>query len=198
MRLTSFYESQKLKKITEQNNNAIHIDTGWGFRSRTSEQHDEFKEDFVNDSQYLEIRPLDKNNKKHKHRKHQRSVGQPPWTTVQLDELSGTAKEGSRPVKQKIEIEITHLQKAKDSPSNINKPTKKVASSTDGIASGQVGVAGTKPINIQTALSTQLEGNPNREPKIENKGGRTPVRGKATSTNTSVVANQNQSEDQQR
>ncbi|KAA6312483.1 MAG: hypothetical protein EZS28_055917, partial [Streblomastix strix] len=40
----------------------------------------------------------------------------------------------------------------------------------------QVGVAGTKPSNIQTALSTQLRGNPDREPKVEKKGGRTPVR----------------------
>ncbi|KAA6355462.1 MAG: hypothetical protein EZS28_049010, partial [Streblomastix strix] len=66
------------------------------------------------------------------------------------------------------------------------------------IASGQVGVPGTKPINIQTAYSTQLQQNPVREPKVEKKGGRTPVGSKATSTNTSVVANQNQSEDQQR
>ncbi|KAA6402573.1 MAG: hypothetical protein EZS28_001903 [Streblomastix strix] len=36
------------------------------------------------------------------------------------------------------------------------------------------------------------------EPKVEKKGGRTRARVKATSTNTSVVANQNQSEDQQR
>ncbi|KAA6369729.1 MAG: hypothetical protein EZS28_034742, partial [Streblomastix strix] len=72
------------------------------------------------------------------------------------------------------------------------------ASPTDSIVSGQVGVVGTKPINIQTTPSTELQGNPIREPKVEKKGGKTPVRGKATSTNTSVVANQNQSEDQQR
>ncbi|KAA6364722.1 MAG: hypothetical protein EZS28_039752, partial [Streblomastix strix] len=66
------------------------------------------------------------------------------------------------------------------------------------IVSGQVGVAGTKTTNIWTAPSTQLQGNPVREPKVEKKGGRTPVRSKVTSTNTSVIANQNQSEDQQR
>ncbi|KAA6359143.1 MAG: hypothetical protein EZS28_045330 [Streblomastix strix] len=55
MRLTSIFESQMQGKITEQNNNAIHIDTGWDFGSGTGEQQDEFQEDFVNDSQYLEI-----------------------------------------------------------------------------------------------------------------------------------------------
>ncbi|KAA6396260.1 MAG: hypothetical protein EZS28_008214 [Streblomastix strix] len=73
-----------------------------------------------------------------------------------------------------------------------------VASSINSIVSGQVGVAGTKPINIQKTPSTQLQGNPIREPKVEKKRGRTPVRGKATRANTSVVSNQNQSEDQQR
>ncbi|KAA6385093.1 MAG: hypothetical protein EZS28_019380 [Streblomastix strix] len=63
----------EIKRITEQNNNAIHIDTGWDFGSGTGEQQDEFQEDFVDESQYLEIRPLDKNNKKYKYRKHQRS-----------------------------------------------------------------------------------------------------------------------------
>ncbi|KAA6391068.1 MAG: hypothetical protein EZS28_013402 [Streblomastix strix] len=81
---------------------------------------------------------------------------------------------------------------------SINGNVRRVASSTDSIVSGQVGVAGTKTTNIQTAPSTQLQGNPVREPKVEKKGGRTPVRSKVTSTNTSVIANQNQSEDQQR
>ncbi|KAA6365936.1 MAG: hypothetical protein EZS28_038538 [Streblomastix strix] len=81
---------------------------------------------------------------------------------------------------------------------SINGNVRKVASPTDSIASGQAGVAGTKPINIQTVSSTQLQGNPVREPKVEKKGRKTPVGSKATSTNISVVVNQNQSEDQQR
>ncbi|KAA6363183.1 MAG: hypothetical protein EZS28_041289, partial [Streblomastix strix] len=48
--------------------------------------------------------------------------------------------------------------------------------STDSIVSGQIEVAGTKSINIQTAPSTELKGNPIREPKVEKKGGKTPVR----------------------
>ncbi|KAA6326947.1 MAG: hypothetical protein EZS28_053883 [Streblomastix strix] len=55
-----------------------------------------------------------------------------------------------------------------------------------------------KPMNIQTAPSTQFQGNPIREPKVEKKGRKTPVRGKVISTNTSIVANDNQIEDQQR
>ncbi|KAA6357373.1 MAG: hypothetical protein EZS28_047099, partial [Streblomastix strix] len=35
MRITSFYESQILRKITQQNDNAIHIDAGWDFGSGT-------------------------------------------------------------------------------------------------------------------------------------------------------------------
>ncbi|KAA6401479.1 MAG: putative reverse transcriptase [Streblomastix strix] len=61
-----------------------------------------------------------------------------------------------------------------------------VASSTDSIVSGQVGVAGTKPINIQTAHSTQLQGNPVREHKVEKKGGRTPVGMKTSSSDSQV------------
>ncbi|KAA6343374.1 MAG: hypothetical protein EZS28_052315, partial [Streblomastix strix] len=53
----------------------------------------------------------------------QLGVGQSPWTIVQLDQLSGTAREGPRPVKHKTEIETTHQQKAKDSFSNINNST---------------------------------------------------------------------------
>ncbi|KAA6373089.1 MAG: hypothetical protein EZS28_031384 [Streblomastix strix] len=114
----------EIKKKTELNNNAIHIFTCWDFGSGTGVQQDEFQEDFVDESYYLEIRPLDKNNKKHKRRKHQRSVGQSPWTIVQLDELFWTTKEGPRPVVHKMEIEITHQQKAMNSLSNINKPTE--------------------------------------------------------------------------
>ncbi|KAA6374188.1 MAG: hypothetical protein EZS28_030283, partial [Streblomastix strix] len=89
MSLTSFTEPQIQKKITEQNNNAIHIDMGWDFSIETSEQQDKFQEDFMDESQQLEIRQLDKNNKKLK------CVGQSSWTIVQLDELFGTAREGS-------------------------------------------------------------------------------------------------------
>ncbi|KAA6326400.1 MAG: hypothetical protein EZS28_053954, partial [Streblomastix strix] len=72
-RLPSFYESQIQRMITQLNNSAIHIDTGWDFGSGIGEQQDEFQEDFIDESQLLEIRPLDKSNKKHKYRKHQRS-----------------------------------------------------------------------------------------------------------------------------
>ncbi|KAA6380713.1 MAG: putative Transposon Ty3-I Gag-Pol polyprotein [Streblomastix strix] len=54
----------------------------------------------------------------------QLGVVQSPWTIVKLDELSGSACEGSRTVKQKTEIETTHQQKAQNSPSNINNSTK--------------------------------------------------------------------------
>ncbi|KAA6380750.1 MAG: hypothetical protein EZS28_023727 [Streblomastix strix] len=47
MRLTSFYESQIQRKITQQNNNAIHIDTGWDFGNGTGDQQDEYQEDFI-------------------------------------------------------------------------------------------------------------------------------------------------------
>ncbi|KAA6361258.1 MAG: hypothetical protein EZS28_043216 [Streblomastix strix] len=72
MRLTFFQESQIKRKITEQNNNAINIDTGWDLGSGTGEQQDEFQEDFIDEPQQLEIGLLNKKNKKHKPRKHQR------------------------------------------------------------------------------------------------------------------------------
>ncbi|KAA6387428.1 MAG: hypothetical protein EZS28_017044 [Streblomastix strix] len=81
---------------------------------------------------------------------------------------------------------------------STNGSGRRVASSTDSIISGQIKVICTKPINIQAAPSTQFQGNPVREPNVEKKGGRIPVGSKATNTNTSVVANQNQSKDQQR
>ncbi|KAA6396261.1 MAG: hypothetical protein EZS28_008215 [Streblomastix strix] len=59
--------------IAEQNSNAIHIDTGWDFGSGTGKQWDEFQEDFIDQIQYLEIRPLCKKIKKHNYRKYQRS-----------------------------------------------------------------------------------------------------------------------------
>ncbi|KAA6379244.1 MAG: hypothetical protein EZS28_025229 [Streblomastix strix] len=257
MGLTSFYETQIQRKITEQNNSAVHIDMGWDFGSGIGEQQEEFQEDFIDESQLLEIRPLGKNSKKRKYRKHQRSVGQSPWTIVWLDELSGTAREGpdqsntklrsrqptsrrqrivslaltapksqttpypnqnqssilnvdlmgiiTNPFSvpkgmqfQQIAGEAAQVQHALRETFLTNGSVRRVASSTDRIVSGQVGVAGTKSINIQTAPSTQLQGNPVREPKVEKKGGRTIVRNIDTSTNTSVVANQNQNEDQQR
>ncbi|KAA6384848.1 MAG: hypothetical protein EZS28_019629 [Streblomastix strix] len=60
MRLTSFYESQIQRKISELNNHAIHIDMGWDFGNGTGEYQDEFQEDFVNESQQIETRPLTK------------------------------------------------------------------------------------------------------------------------------------------
>ncbi|KAA6369168.1 MAG: hypothetical protein EZS28_035306 [Streblomastix strix] len=74
---------------------------------------------------------------------------------------------------------------------------RKVVSSKDCIVLGQIGDVGTKLINIQTVSSTQLQGNPIREPKVQKKGGKAPVRSNATSTNASVLATQNQNEDQQ-
>ncbi|KAA6393401.1 MAG: hypothetical protein EZS28_011071 [Streblomastix strix] len=94
--------------------------------------------------------------------------------------------------------ETAQVQHAPRNTFSTNGNIRKLAFPKDSIASGKVGVAGTRPINIQIAPSTQLQIDPIREPKDEKKGGRTPVRGKATSTNTSVVANQNQCEDQQR
>ncbi|KAA6398192.1 MAG: hypothetical protein EZS28_006285 [Streblomastix strix] len=220
MRLTPFYEAQIQRRITEQSKNAIHINAGRDFGSGTGEQQDEFQEDFLGEPQQLEIRILYKKNKKHNPKKHQSGVGQSPWTIVQLDELSGTAREGLRSVKHKTVIEITHQLMAKDIPKgmqhqqiageaaqlfhapgetfSINGNVKRVASSTDSIVSGQIGVAGTKPTNIQTASSTQFQGNPVRKPKMEKKGGWIPVGSNATSTNISVVANKNQIEDEQR
>ncbi|KAA6386486.1 MAG: hypothetical protein EZS28_017986 [Streblomastix strix] len=102
---------------------------------------------------------------------------------------------------------IQHQQIAGDAAQVLHAPrdtfstngnVRRAASSTDSVASGQVGVAGTKPINIQTAASTQIQVNFIHEPKIEKKGSKTTFRSKATSTNASVVANLNQSEDQLR
>ncbi|KAA6371055.1 MAG: hypothetical protein EZS28_033419 [Streblomastix strix] len=249
MRLTSFYESQKQRRIKEQNNNAIHIDAGWDFGSGTGEQQDEFQEDFIDEPQQLEIRLLNKKNKKRKKKKQQRSqkkqrniqaqtkfyyknqkFGQSPWAIVQLDELSETARESLRPVIHETGIQTTHrsilnvdlmvmitnpfsvpkrikhqqiaeeaaqVHHAPRETFSTNGNVRKVASSTDSIVSGQIGVAVTKPINIQTAPSTQFQENPIREPKVEKKGGKTPVKGKTTSTNSSVVANWSQREDLQ-
>ncbi|KAA6394109.1 MAG: hypothetical protein EZS28_010367 [Streblomastix strix] len=276
IRLTSFYEAQIQRRIIEQNNNAIHIDASWDFGSGTGEQQDEFQNDFIDESQLLEIRPLGKNNKKHKYRKRQRSqkkqrnnkaqtqwyynnqvldshygplFGQmnypgPPW---RAPDQSNTKLRSRQPTSRRqwivpptqttpqskttpypnqnqssilnadlmgiianpfsVPKGMQHQQIAGKAAQVFHEPretfssngsVRRGASSTYSIASGQVGVAGAKSINIQTAPSTQLQGNPVREPKVEKKGGRTPVRGKATSTNTSVVANQNQSQDQQR
>ncbi|KAA6377412.1 MAG: hypothetical protein EZS28_027063 [Streblomastix strix] len=65
MRLTTFYEFQIQRKIAEQHSNTFHIDTSWDFGSGTGVQQDEFQDDFKDETQQLEIRPLDKKNKKH-------------------------------------------------------------------------------------------------------------------------------------
>ncbi|KAA6404282.1 MAG: hypothetical protein EZS28_000191 [Streblomastix strix] len=247
IRLLSFYESQILRKITQKNNNPIHIDTGWDFGSGTGEQQDEFQEDFMNQSQLLEIRPLGKSSKKHNHLGPffgQMNYLGPPWRapdksniklrsrqptsrrqkTVSLTQTTPQSQTTPYPNQYQSSILNVDLMGIITNPFSIPKGMqhqqiageaaqvfqapgetfstdgnlRKVASSTDSIASGQVGVAGTESLYIQTIPSTQLQGNPDREPKVGKKGGRTPVGSKATSTNTSVVANQNQSEDQQR
>ncbi|KAA6396035.1 MAG: hypothetical protein EZS28_008437 [Streblomastix strix] len=243
MRLTSFYESQIQRNITEQNNNTIHIDTSWDFGSGTGEQLDKFQEDFMNKSKYLEIRPLDKNNKKLKYRKHYRSwkmqrnnQAQAQWyyNNQVLDSLLGplfsqtnhprqprkatkqshTKLRSRQPTNRKqwiarltqtnpwsqttpyqnqnqssilnVDIKgiitnlfsipkvIQHQQIAGEAALgshapresfSINGNVRRVTSSTDCKASGQVGVAGTKLINIQKTPSTQLQGNPIRESK---------------------------------
>ncbi|KAA6388976.1 MAG: hypothetical protein EZS28_015495, partial [Streblomastix strix] len=247
MRLMSFYEFQIQRKITQQNDNAIQIDTGWDFGSGTGEQQDEFQEDFMDESQLLEIRPLGKNSKKYNHLGPLFSQMNYPGPPGRAPDQTNTKLRSRQPTSRRQKIvsltQTTPQSKTTPYPNqnqssilnvdlmgiitnpfsvpkkmqhqliageeaqvfhaprgtfSINESVERVASSTDSIASGQVGVAGTKPTNIQTAPSTQLQGNPVREPKVGKKGGRTPVGSKATSTNTSVVANWNQSEDQQR
>ncbi|KAA6393726.1 MAG: hypothetical protein EZS28_010749 [Streblomastix strix] len=99
---------------------------------------------------------------------------------------------------QQIAGEAAQVFHAPGDTFSINGNVSWVSSSTDSIVSDQVGVARTKSLYIQTAPSIQLQENPVRKPKVGKKGGRTPVGSKPTSTNTSVIANQNQSEDQQR
>ncbi|KAA6360315.1 MAG: hypothetical protein EZS28_044159 [Streblomastix strix] len=99
---------------------------------------------------------------------------------------------------QQIAGEAAQVFHAPGETFSTNGNVRRIASSTDSIVSGQVRFTGTKAINIQTAPSTQFQYNPVDEHKVEKKEGRTHVRGKATSTNSSVVANQNQNEDQQR
>ncbi|KAA6362120.1 MAG: hypothetical protein EZS28_042355 [Streblomastix strix] len=276
MRLTSFYEARMQGKITEQNNNAVHIVTGWDFVTGIGEQQEEFQEDLIDESQLLEIGPLGKYSKEQKFRKHLRSQkkqrnnqAQTQWhyNNQVLDSHLGPSfgqmnypgPPGRAPdqsntklrSRQSISRRQRIVSQAQTTPQSLTTPypnqnqssiltvdlmgiitnsfsvpkrmqhqqvageaalylhapretfstngnVRKVTSSTASIVSGQVRVACTKPINIQTEPSTQLQGNLVREPKVEKKGGRTPVGSKATSTNTSVVANQNQSEDQQR
>ncbi|KAA6392373.1 MAG: hypothetical protein EZS28_012100 [Streblomastix strix] len=275
MRLTSFYESQIQSKIAEWNISIVNIDTGWDYSSGSCEQQDEFQEDFVDESQFFEIRPLGKNDKKHKHRKHQRSQEKkrnnqtqtqwyynnqvldsrlgPLFSQMNYPGPLGRAPDQSyiklslkQPTSRRQRIapltqtntqsqttpypnqnqssilnvdlmgmiinpfsvpngmqhqQIAGAAKVNHAPRETfptNGNVRKVVSSTDSIVSGQVGVARTKTINIQTTSFTQLQGNTLGKPKVEKKGGRKPVRGKATSTNTSVVANQNKIEDQQR
>ncbi|KAA6397541.1 MAG: hypothetical protein EZS28_006933 [Streblomastix strix] len=276
MRRTSFYESQIQRKITEQNNNAIHIETGWDIGSAIGELQDEIKEDFLNESQYQQIRPLDKNCKKQKHMKHQRSqkkqrnnqaqiqfqnnnqalnshLGQLlsqksyPGRPGRAPDQSHTKLRSRQPTSRRqriapltqinpqsqntpnpnqnyssnLNVELTrkfinpfsvpkgikHQQIAGDAaqthhasretfPTNGN--VRNEAPSKDSIVLGQEGVAGTKPINNQTVTSPQFQGNLICEPKVEKKIGKAHVRSKITSTNTSVVANQNQNEYQLR
>ncbi|KAA6374111.1 MAG: hypothetical protein EZS28_030361 [Streblomastix strix] len=262
MRLKSFSEPQIQRKITEQNNNAIQIDTGWDFGSGTGEQQDKFQEHLVDESQYLEIRPLNKDDKKNKHRKHwgsqkkqrnHQAQTQRYYNNQMLDshlgplfsqmnysgppgrapDQSNTKLRSRQPTcrRQKMVLQtyttpqsqitpypnwnqssilnvdimgifinsfpvpkgMQHQQIAGEVAQVHNSPREtfstngngiKVTSSKDSIVSGQVGVAGTKPINTQTAPSTELHGNTICEPKIEKKGGRTPARDKSTSTNT--------------
>ncbi|KAA6375719.1 MAG: hypothetical protein EZS28_028755 [Streblomastix strix] len=276
MRLTPFNESQIQRRIIEQNNNAIHIDIGWDFGNGTGEQQDKFQEYFLGEPYLLEIILLNKKNKKHKPRKHQRGWNKQrniqaqtqfyynnqvfdnrlgplfsqmnyPGPPGRASDQSNTKLRSRQPTSRRQWVvsstqtnpqsqitpypswnqssilnvdllgiftnpfsvpkgiqhqqnagEAAYVQHAPRETFSTNGNVRKVASSTDSIVSGQVGVAGTEPINIQTAPSTQLQGNPIRESKGEKKGGYTPVRSKATSTNTSVVANQNQIEDQQR
>ncbi|KAA6373088.1 MAG: hypothetical protein EZS28_031383 [Streblomastix strix] len=79
---------------------------------------------------------------------------------------------------QQIAGEAAQIHYAPRETFSINGTVRKVASSTDSIVSGQERVTGIKQINIQTSPSIQLQGNPIREPKVEKKGGKTPVRGK--------------------
>ncbi|KAA6369975.1 MAG: hypothetical protein EZS28_034498 [Streblomastix strix] len=119
----------------------------------------------------------------------------PPTQTNPQSQITPYSNQNQRSFLNKKTAQVQHAPRETFS---TNGNIRKVASSTDSIVSGQVGVAGTKTTNIQNTFSTQPQRNCIREPDVEKKGGRTPVRGKATSTNTSVVANQNQIEDQQR
>ncbi|KAA6400293.1 MAG: hypothetical protein EZS28_004180 [Streblomastix strix] len=217
MRLTSFYESQLQSKIAEQNSNLSHIDTGWDFGSGTGEQQDEFKEDFVDKSHWM---ATDQSNRKLRSRlptsKRQRIApltqtnphsqttpypNQNQSSILNVDLMRIISNPFSVPngiQHQQIVGKAAKVYHAPRVTFSTNGNVRKLESSTNSIVSGQVGVAKTKPTNIQTALSTQLQRNPIRELKVEKKESMTPVRGVATSTNTSVIANQNQSEDLQR
>ncbi|KAA6402493.1 MAG: hypothetical protein EZS28_001974 [Streblomastix strix] len=105
MRLTSFYESQILRKITQQN------------KKRNSHIHRMQQETQVQKT-LEELEKAEKHSSLNLMVIQQLGVGQSPWTIVWLDELSRTARENPRPVKHKTEIETTHQQKAKDSFSN--------------------------------------------------------------------------------
>ncbi|KAA6365491.1 MAG: hypothetical protein EZS28_038981, partial [Streblomastix strix] len=247
MRLTPFYEAQVQRRITEQSTNAIHINAGWDFGSGTDEQQDEFQEDFLSEFQQLEIRILNMKNKKHKPRKHQRSLKklksiqeqtQLYYNNQVLDnhlgplfsqmnypgpqgmgpDQSNTKLRSRQPTSrrkwivsptqtnsqsqitpnsnqnqslilnidligiitnpfsvpkgiqhQKIAGEAAQVQHALRETFSTNGNVRKVASPQDSIVSGQVGVAGTRPINIRTASSTKLQGNPIHEPQVANK-----------------------------
>ncbi|KAA6403396.1 MAG: hypothetical protein EZS28_001078 [Streblomastix strix] len=235
MRLTSFYETQIQKKITQWNKNAILIDKEWDFGSGLGELQDQFQEDFINESQLLESRLLGKNNKKYKYRKHQRSQkkqrnyqGQTQWyynnqvldshLGLLFSQMNYPAPPGRTPDQSSTKMRSRHptsrrqrivsltqttpqsqttpypnqnqstilnvdLMEIISNPFSVpkgmqhqqiageaaqvfhapgetfstNGSVRRAASSTDSLASGYVGVAGTKPMNIQTAPSTQLQ-----------------------------------------
>ncbi|KAA6358197.1 MAG: hypothetical protein EZS28_046277, partial [Streblomastix strix] len=71
---------------------------------------------------------------------------------------------------QQIAGEAAQVQLALRATFPTDGNVSKEASSTDCTVSGQVGVAGTNSINIQTAPSTQLQRNPIRKPKVQWKG----------------------------
>ncbi|KAA6379832.1 MAG: hypothetical protein EZS28_024642 [Streblomastix strix] len=76
--------------------------------------------------------------------------------------------------RQQIAEQVAQVHHAPRETFSIDGKVRRVISSTDSIASSQVGVSGTKQISIQTASPTQLQGNPNRESKVEKKGEWTP------------------------
>ncbi|KAA6373552.1 MAG: hypothetical protein EZS28_030921 [Streblomastix strix] len=73
---------------------------------------------------------------------------------------------------QQIAEEAAYVQLAPRETFQTEGKVRKVLSYTNCIVSGQVEVTGPKLINIQTASSTQLQGNPICEPKVEKKGGK--------------------------
>ncbi|KAA6402859.1 MAG: hypothetical protein EZS28_001612 [Streblomastix strix] len=106
-------ENEK-RKIAEQNRNAIHIETGRNFGSETGEQEDELQKGFMDESQYLEIRPLSKKEEEIQSYK----TFEKCWTVIMDHQLVRCIIQnyqgGPRSVIHKTEIEITQQQNAKD------------------------------------------------------------------------------------